>query len=302
MSYLHSLSVFFTVVENKSFSAAAKQLKLTQPTISFHIDNLEKKLGCPLFVRTAKGVSLTIYGQTLFDNTYKIHEVVNIAENQIKAMVAGSHGQIIIGASTIPGEYMLPKVVAQFLKDHPGLKVSLKAGNSASILSAFANGEFPIAIVGIKPDFDAVPLWHDELILAAHPTLAAELPKHVPLAHICSLPFILREVTSGTRSVLLESLKAQGISADQLNIVLQVGSNEALKSALLTQVGIGFISKWAVQRELAEGRLTSIKLDGLTIERTFYAIHREPLLPTCISLFWEYLKNDQNFSYLGLLP
>jgi len=295
MSYLHSLSVFFTVVENKSFSAAAKQLKLTQPTISFHIDNLEKKLGCPLFLRTAKGVSLTVYGQTLFDNTYKIHEIVNTTENQIKAMVAGSHGQIVIGASTIPGEYMLPKVVAQFLKEHPGLKVSLKAGNSASILSAYAKGEFPIAIVGVKPNFEAFPLWQDELILAAHPSMAAEIPQNSHFTQICSHPFILREATSGTRSVLLESLNAHGITLKQLNIVLQVGSNEALKSALLTQLGLGFISKWAVQRELAEGRLIEIKLDGLRIDRTFYAIYREPLLPTCISLFWEYLKNVRGY-------
>lgn len=292
MSYLHSLSVFFSVVENKSFSAAAKQLRLTQPTISFHIDSLEKKFGCPLFVRTAKGVTLTVYGQTLFENAYSIHDIVNATENQLKAMIAGSSGQVIIGASTIPGEYILPGIVSRFLSVSPGLKISLKTGNSSSILAAFDRREFPIAIVGVKPAFDAVALWRDELILAAHPEIGSTFSLHPNLSELINYPFIIREASSGTRSVMLEGLSNNGIEPDKLNIVLQVGSNEALKSALLNKAGIGFISQWAIKQELADGRLLKVNFDGRKIERQFYAIRREPLLPTCIDHFWTFLTSD----------
>ncbi|MPM42652.1 HTH-type transcriptional regulator CysL [bioreactor metagenome] len=292
MSYLHSLAVFFSVVEYKSFSAAAKQLKLTQPTISFHIDNLEKKFGCPLFVRTAKGVTLTIYGQTLFENTYGIHDIINTTENQLKAMVAGSYGQVLIGASTIPGEYILPNIVSQFLLENPGLKISLKAGNSSEILAAYYRGEFPIAIIGLKPDIDSVPLWRDELVLAAHPDIGSDLTQSLKLDDLASYSFILREASSGTRSVMLEALARNGVAPEKLNIVLQVGSNEALKAALLHKVGIGFISRWAIKRELAEGRLIQICLKDFNIERQFYAVHRKPMLPACIDRFWTFLTTS----------
>lgn len=168
MSYLHSLSVFCTVVEEKSFSAAGKKLALTQPTVSFHIDNLEKKFDCPLFIRTAKGVTLTIYGEKLYTNTQKIHCIAAETENHIKTLVAGYAGEI--------------------------------------------------------------------------------------------------------------------------NIVLQVSGNQALKTAILGQAGIGFISTWAIQEELADGRLTSIPLPGIELERTFYTVRNMTLSPTCVESFWQFLN------------
>lgn len=289
MSYLHSLSVFFSVVEQKSFSAAAKQLKLTQPTVSFHIDNLEKKLGCSLFLRTAKGVTLTVYGQTLYENTYGIHDILKSTQNQIKAMVNGASGQILLGASTIPGEYILPNIVSQFLSQNPGLSISLRTGNSSSILAAYHRGEFPIAIIGSKPDVDSVPLWQDELVLATHPDIRPNFSSCSKLQEITAYPFVVREATSGTRGTMFNALEQSGLLPNQLNVVLQVGSNEALKAALLNKVGIGFISRWAIKQELADGRLTQINVSGFNIKRRFYAIHRAPLMPACIEHFWTFL-------------
>ncbi len=291
MSHLHSLSVFFTVVEEKSFSAAAKKLGLTQPTVSFHIDNLEKKFDCPLFTRTAKGVSLTVYGEKLYANTCKIDNIFTETANQIKALIAGAAGEIIIGASTIPGEYILPGLLADFLRQHPGLKISLKTGDSMSILQAYQNGKFPLAIVGIRPDdaFTSRPLWQDELILVASPKFSVQ--PNPTLAQILTYPFVLRESSSGTRCAVLNALTSHGISNEQLNIILQVAGNEALKAAILNGIGIGFISKWAVEEELLSGRLRIIELANFKIERKFYAVASPPLLPTCMELFWNYLTN-----------
>ncbi len=292
MSYLHSLSVFSTVVEEKSFSAAAKKLGLTQPTVSFHIDNLEKKFDCPLFTRTAKGVMLTIYGEKLYTNTQKIHHIAAETEHYIKTLVAGNAGEINIGASTIPGEYLLPAIIADFLKLHPKIKFSITTGDSATILSAFQQGKFPIAIVGSKPadSLTSQRIWHDQLILASHPAIAKNLDSSPTIGEILALPFILRETSSGTRRSALNALAEHGIILKQLNIVLQVSGNQALKTAILKQAGIGFISAWAIQQELADGRLTSIPLPGIELSRTFYTVRDKTLTPTCVESFWQFLN------------
>lgn len=292
MSYLHSLSVFSTVAEEKSFSAAAKKLRLTQPTVSFHIDNLEKKFDCPLFTRTAKGVMLTIYGEKLYTSTQKIHRIAAETENRIKALVAGNAGEINIGASTIPGEYILPNIITDFLKLHPGIKFSITTGDSATILSAFRQGKFPIAIVGSKPDdsLTSKTIWRDKIILACHSEIAAKLGSSPTLTEILAMPFILREASSGTRTTALNTLVKQGFTLDKLNIALQVSGNQALKTAILGQAGIGFISTWAIQQELADGRLSSIPLPGLELERTFYIVRDTALTPTCLEYFWQFLN------------
>lgn len=292
MSYLHSLSVFSTVAEEKSFSAAAKKLGLTQPTVSFHIDNLEKKFDCPLFTRTAKGVMLTIYGEKLYTNTQKIHRIAAETENYIKTLVAGNAGEINIGASTIPGEYILPNIITDFLKSHPDIKFSITTGDSATILSAFKQGKFPIAIVGSKPDDSLTnhAIWRDQLILAAHSEIAAKLGSSPTMSEILALPFILRESSSGTRGTALTALVKHGITLDKLNITLQVSGNQALKTAILGQAGIGFISTWAIQQELADGRLTSIPLPDIELSRTFYTVRDMTLSPTCVESFWQFLN------------
>jgi DNA-binding transcriptional LysR family regulator len=284
------------VVEEKSFSSAAKKLHLTQPTISFHIDNLEKDFACPLFIRTAKGVTLTVYGERLFENIHKIDGIIADTKNQLKMMVSGAAGHIIIGASTIPGEYILPGILAEFLLHHPGVKFSLKTGDSTAILAAFQRHEFPIAIIGKKPteEIPCYPLWSDKLVLVAHPDTIAHLPVQPSISHILEYPFVVRETSSGSQHAAFEALSQQGITAAQLNIVLQVGGNEALKAAILNKVGIGFISKWAVQAELASGRLRLIPFPAMEIERIFYALHSSPLLPSCVDLFWNYLAETKS--------
>lgn len=292
MSYLHSLSVFTMVVEEKSFSAAAKKLNLTQPTVSFHIDNLERHFGCLLFHRTAKGVTLSIYGQTLYESTRKIHQIAIETESQIHALVAGEAGQITLGASTIPGEYILPAVLSPFLRCHPKLRISIRTASSKTILTEFSQGKFPISIVGIKPDavFQAIPIWEDQLVLAAHPDLARAINKKASIEEILAQPLIVRESSSGTNHTVFSILKSHNIDSKDLQVVLEVTSNEALKSALLQKAGLGFISSWAVQYELKEKRLEIIHLPNIKLERTFYALCQPTLIPTCVQNLWNYLS------------
>lgn len=298
MSYLHSLPIFFTVVEEGSFSSAAKKLNLTQPTVSFHIDNLERTLSCPLFTRTAKGVSPTVYGAMLYDSTNKIEAMLQETHNEIFAMVQGEAGHIILGASTIPAEYILPPLLGRFLREHPKVKITLKSDATDNILAAYAQNEFSIAVIGRKPPepFFAQPLWHDELLLVAHPDIVRRLPTASDAALLEKTPMVIRETSSATRNTLAHALQAHGMTLQQCNIVLEVGGNEALKSAVLSQLGICFISRWAVQKELQDGSLIAINLPDLEIKRQFYALSKQPLLPTCVKNLWGFLLTNTSAS------
>lgn len=291
MSHWQSLSVFLAVAEEGSFSGAAKKLGLTQPTVSFHIDNLEKRLGCPLVERTARGAALTAYGRALAADTGRADALLRAAENRLKTMAAGTAGRITLGASTIPAEYILPRLVASFLGERPGLEITLRTGDSPAVLAAFAAGEISVAVVGAHPgpDWQAVPLWADELVPAAHPAVAARLGDAPALADILALPLVSRPLASGSMRAVLAALADHGVGPGDLRPVLEVGGNEALKAALACQAGAGFISRWAVRDELAAGRLAVIPLPGPAISRQFYAVCRPPLLPAAVKQLWEYL-------------
>lgn len=296
MSNLQSLPIFQAVAEEKSFSQAAKKLKLTQPTISFHIDNLEKRFGCPLFLRTAKGVTLTVYGELLLASTIKISEIMQITENNLHNMLAGHSGQITVGASTIPGEYILPEIIAAFLQQNSGIRLSLKVADSNTILAGFERGEFPIAVIGIKPQNMTFchQQWQDELVLVAHPDIWRTLNGTLSLTELEKQPLIIREQASGTRQSTFHLLAEHGLQIDKLNIVMETASNAALKSVLISQLGIGFVSRWAIRKELTSGILKIITIPEVNLERSFYVLRSNLLQPTCIDLFFEHLLHNNS--------
>lgn len=294
MSYLDSLSIFCMVVEEGSFSAAAKKLGVTQPTISFHVDNLERKVGCQLLIRTLKGVSPTVYGEKLYASTHKIEAIVQETYKEIASMVKGDTGHIVLGASSIPADYILPPLIGQFLQAHPGITVSVKSGDSDNILTAYEQNDISIAIIGHRPPDSSLyqPLWEDELLLVAHPALAQSFSFSDGLTLLQTVPMIIRETSSGTRKTLSDALANAEMTLEECRIVLEVSSNQALKSAVLSQTGIAFISRWAVEQELSSGSLTTIPLPGFSTRRQFYALTRAPLLPTCVRDFWNFLQTS----------
>lgn len=293
MSYLQSLSVFWTVVDEGSFSGAAKRLALTQPTISFHIDNLEKRFSVPLFTRTAKGVAPTVYGRTLYESTVVMQNLATSSENKMRSLADGRSGHIKIGASTVPAHYILPQIIGDFLQQEPGIRFSLTAGDSSSILQQFETGEFPIAIVGFPPSslVTSLPIFRDELILVAHPDYPMPSGDCLSASELGQLALIVREPTSGSRKTLVEALCARGIVWDSLRIAVEAGGNEACKELIRKKVGIGFLSYWAVASDLETGQLRRLQLENLILERSFYALVAKPLLPAALETFWTFLTN-----------
>lgn len=302
MSYLQAWAVFIAVAEEQSFSSAAKKLSLSQPTISFHIDSLEKQLECPLFTRTRKGVSLTAYGVALYESTCGIKQVLDTAERKLFEMRRGARGKVTVGAGTIPGEYILPSIIAAFLKERSGVSVSLISADSQSIFELWKEGKIPICVIGFLPQgiADAHMLWTDEIIPVASPEMHLQAGPLTP-KEFCRLPLIFRHESSASMATVRMAFADSGISAGECNIVLQVSGNEALKAAVQAGAGIGFVSKWAVARELVEGNLMQVYIEGLQIKRNFYALlNTEMAMPVILDL-WKYLiakKAPEQFLHL----
>lgn len=291
MSYLQALAVFIAVAEEKSFSAAAKKLSLTQPTISFHIEGMERKFGCPLFIRTRRGSELTLYGRTLYENTRNVQELLDRTERKIRDLCHGVAGQVTIGAGTIPGEYILPPLLAAFLRDHPGVSVNLVSGDSRSIYNLWQSEKVPLCVVGFRPPEidDARQIWSDELVPVISCRMICQLPLQFSPQDLCRYPLVLRQESSSSRSSVEQALKVFGIQLSDCNVALQVSGNEALKRAVLAGAGIGFVSRRVVESELNAGTLAILPIEGLSITRRFYALrHGNQEFPAAEAL-WEYL-------------
>ena len=294
MSYLQALDVFFAVAEARSFSAAAKKLSLSQPTVSFHIESMERKLGCPLFVRSRRGAELTVYGQTLYDNTRNVQDLLERTERKIRDLCQGVSGKITLGAGTIPGEYILPQLLAKFLHLHPGVSINLVSEDSQSIYQMWRDGKLSICVIGFLPDEapSVHRLWTDEII----PVAAKQMDlSSVPwtTGDFRRFPLVIRQASSASVSTVQQALASRGVSLQECQVVLQVSGNEALKCAVQAGAGIGFISRRAVVKELNEGSLVQVPVADLQIRRDFYALLNAGLeMPATLAL-WEYLLTQR---------
>ena len=291
MSYMQALAVFIAVAEEKSFSAAAKKLSLTQPTVSFHIDGMERKFGCPLFIRTRRGAELTVYGRTLYENTRDVQDLLDRTERKLQDLCRGVAGQVTIGAGTIPGEYILPPLLADFLRDHPGVSVRLVSGDSRSIYEQWQNGKLAICIIGFPPSpaDEAQPVWFDELVAVVADRLLATMPRQLAPQDLRRYPLVIRQESSSSRSVVVQALRELGVPLEKCQVALEVSGNEALKRAVLAGAGIGFISRRAVEGELAGGALAVLSIEGLAITRRFYALQRQNQELPLVKTLWAHL-------------
>lgn len=290
MAYLQAWEVFIAVAEEKSFSAAAKRLSLSQPTISFHIDGLEKKFGCPLFVRTRRGVELTAYGESLYADTKDVGAILSRAEHTLQDLVRGASGHITVGAGTIPGEYILPALLADFLSSHPGVRISLFSADSQSVFRLWQAGSLSICVIGFQPQMaeKAHNIWNDEIIAVVSPQKNSSWRIHSP-QDLYQYPLVLRHSTSGSMATVREALASAGIVWEKCRIAMEVTGNEALKNAVKAGAGIGFISKRAVEKELAEGTLLPLRLPGICIKREFYALFNTGVTMPAAAALRQYL-------------
>lgn len=292
---LQQMEALIHLVEERNFSRAARKMLLTQPALTKHIKNAEDALGCKLVNRGGTGLSLTPEGTILYRYARKILRLRDEVKEKIVRAQNGDSGIISVGASTIPVTYILPRILSGFKSIHAGIQVHVQAADSDETLDMILNGEADLGFIGKRPlnrRVYAEALWPDKLILAvpaSHPW--AKRASVIP-GELVSQPFIVREKGSGTRNIIETCLKSHGtLNLDDLNVVAELGSSEAVKEGIIAGLGLSIVSIHAVARELRQGILKGIPLKGCRIERSFYLIYRRQFdLMRHHQLFIDYLK------------
>ena len=291
---IHQLKVFASVFKNRSFSRASEELHLTQPTISDHVKTLEEELECKLFDRLGRTIIPTKEAEVLYSHAVEIIEKINVTKDMLSRFKKEITGELVVGASTIPGTYLMPSLMAAFQKKYPAVSFQIFISDSKEIGEKVSRHELLIGIVGTKVSngqITHIPFIEDELIAVSSPSL---IKKDVlTLRDLVKFPMVLREEGSGTRKELEKILEGEGITLEDIKIAGIFGSTDAIKQAVKAGLGFSVLSKLSVADELKYRLLKEIKLSDVQMKRKFYIItHKKRSLPFLQSAFLEHMKTE----------
>ncbi len=291
---IHHLKIFVSVYKNKSFTKASEKLHISQPTISEHIKNLENSLDCRLFDRLGRSIMPTAEADVLYPKALQLLDDLDQIQQEVSAASIGIKGKLAIGASTIPGTYILPRAAYSFKKQYPEVRFEILIEDSARITSMVLQHELLCGIVGARITSDKLlyrPLIEDELVLVATKKVLAQ--KTVTLAKLTTIPFLQRETGSGTRQTFENFLKKNNISSSALNVVATLGSTSAVKQAVKESLGASVISRIAVQEELENKTLFEIPIKNFKMKRKFYQVRQKKrTLPAQYLAFCKHLTKS----------
>ena len=280
---LPHLATFSKAAELSSFTGAAKALHLTQASVSQRVQALEKTLGTPLFKRQGGRVLLTEAGQKLYEYAQRILDLHRAARREITGYDVPAGGELSLAASSIPGEHLLPALLALFGQKHPDIRVRATVSDSMGVIAQVERGEVSLGLVGRKidkPHLEFRYLASDRMVLVVPPDHTLSGRKKVSVRQLVRYPIILREIGSGLRHCFEKSLDKAGLSLADLPVVLELGSNEAIKEAVVRGVGVAILSTYAVQKELRAGQLYALEVRDLHCDRDMYiARDRRRVLP-----------------------
>jgi DNA-binding transcriptional LysR family regulator len=288
------LETFSKAAELLNFTAAADELCMTQAAVSQRIKALEDELGILLFDRHAGRVTLTDAGRSLYDYAQRILALHDEARRRLGEARQGLSGELRLAASTVPGEHLLPAIVGAFQRTHPDVRVVATVADSAQVLQALEREEVALALVGRAGPSewsDSTPFARDRLLLIVPPKHRWAKRSSITLQELREEPLILRESGSGSRSCLEEGLSRVGWKTADLRISLELGSNEAIKEAVLRGAGVALLSAFAVRHDLDTGRLHGLTVEGAEMCRDLYVVtDRRRVLPPTARAFLEVLE------------
>ncbi len=293
---IHRLMVFCKVIDLQSFTKAAEAVCLTQPTVSEHIRALEESLGEKLIDRLGREILPTPAGKVLYQYAREIIQLRDKAVQALEKFKGNLSGSLSVGASTIPGTYILPRLVGTFKASYPSIQITLRIGSSGEVVQKILDGSVEFGMIGARWDEKRITLeevYSDELLLVVYEEHPWRGRERVELRELEGMPFIMRERTSGTRFVMAHALEAAGFAPSGLNVVAEMGSTEAVRQAVKARIGVSILSSHAVSEDIARGCLFAVPIEGVRIERPFYLAHRKNrgLSPLC-SAFLEHLRSD----------
>ncbi|WP_373498184.1 selenium metabolism-associated LysR family transcriptional regulator [Desulfococcus sp.] len=291
---LWQLNIFCKVIELKSFSKAGEAVHLSQPTVSSHIKELEAHFKCRLIDRLAKEAIPTKAGELLYEYGRRLIALKEETETALAEFQGSLRGRLVVGGSTIPGVYILPRMAGAFVGAYPDVTLAIRIGDTEGIIEDILSGLLEIGIVGAKTgpkQIQQEALVEDELCLvvpADHPWADAG---EIGLPELKKAPFIIREAGSGTLASIQNQLAAASSGIDQLNVIAEMGSTAAVIQGIKGHVGISILSRIAVTEELARGTLKAVAVSGITLKRHFYlTFHRRKTLSPLSRAFIGFLR------------
>jgi DNA-binding transcriptional LysR family regulator len=295
---LRQLEVFLWVAELKSFTRAARQLFLSQPAVSFQIRALEEDLGVKLFWRNEKNVLLTEAGRLLYPEAKQIVSRFNKIKSGLEDLKGLRKGHLVIGASTTPGEYLLPLLIGGFRRDYPGIQISLRIGGSGEVEKWFANREIDLGFTGViitGKEIECLPWIDDRLVLIIPPDHIWETKKIVEIPEFIQEPLLLREPGSGTRRTFEARLASKNVLLAQCNNVMELGSTRAIITAVQAGLGISVVSFWAVLEPLLLRRVKEVLFKDIDLHRNLYVIRSQNWINNYASdAFINFVLNKNN--------
>ncbi|OLP17265.1 LysR family transcriptional regulator [Leptolyngbya sp. 'hensonii'] len=289
---LHQLKVFEAAARHCSFTRAAEELFLTQPTISMQIKQLTQAVGLPLFEQVGKRLFLTDAGRELHVTCREIFERLALLEMSIANMKGLKQGQLRLAVITTT-KYVIPRLLGPFCQRYPGIDISLKVTNHEGVLERMADNLDDLYIVSQPPenfDLNSYLFIENPLIVLAPSSHPLAREKNIPLNRLAEEPFIMREPGSGTRQVVQQLFDQQGIP---IKVRLEIGSNEAIKQAIAGGLGISVLSIHSLALDYTTGQFAILDVEGFPISRNWYVIYPAgKQLSIIASTFFEYLQHE----------
>lgn len=274
----YRLKVFESAARNMSFTLASKELRISQPAISKHIQELESMYKVQLFVRSGTKIAITREGELLLAHTERILNAFRQLEYEMNMISRHFSGELRIGASSTLSQYIIPPFLATFLKKFPDMKLNVMSGNSREIEKALIEKRIDLGMVEGTTGNNNLhysPFLRDELVaITSTKSILAQYDELTP-DQLKQMPLVVRENGSGTREVFESALQSIHIKPSDLNILMQLGSTESIKLFLENSDSIGIVSIHAISKDIAGGRFKIIDIEGLTIRRTFQFIQNQ---------------------------
>lgn len=273
----HQLAIFSVVAQRRSITAAAREVRLTQPAVSLQIRALEKECGLPLFERQASGqarLRLTQAGEALYRSAVSILNTRDETLRVLAELGAATQGKLILGANTTGGMYLLPRIVRAFKEQYPGTEIVFQIDATERLYDSTLQNVLDMALVGGPTQdrrFGIEPVCPDHVVLIVSPSHPFAQRDSVALAELRAEPCVLPQQGSRTRALVEQRLKAAGVT---LRVVMQLHGTEAVKQAVQANLGIGFVCSYAVELEVATGALVAVPIDRFELTRNMELIYR----------------------------
>jgi DNA-binding transcriptional LysR family regulator len=295
MMDLWQLHILCKVIEKKSFSRAAEAIRLSQPTVSSHIKELETHYGCQLVDRMARKVVPTKAGELLYGYAKRLISLRDEAETAMAEHQGTLKGSLTVGGSTIPGNYILPRMIAHFAENAPEVTISLIIADTEQIVNETISGRLEFGIVGAKSNTKGITqeqLIQDEMCLVIPMGHKWAEKKGVSIKQLLEEPFIVRESGSGTRISIEQRLSRRGYRLEDFKIVAEMGSTQAIIQGIKNNMGVSIISRIAVTDDVKADLLKTLNIEDVDLKRNFYLTrHKSRSLSPIGKTFISFLKD-----------